>query len=142
MESLYLGIAQAVHGNRMGDLSWAIQDHCESNGYGVVRDLVGHGLGKSLHEDPRVPNFGKPRRGERLRSGTTLAIEPMITAGTWKVRTLKDGWTFVTADSKPAAHYEHDVVVREGEPDILTTFEYIEEITKIQIDKSQPVTNG
>ncbi len=102
---------------------------------GVVRDLVGHGFGKELHEDPSVPNYGKLRRGERLRSGMTLAIEPMITMGTWRVNTLGDGWTVVTADGKRAAHYEHDILVQEGNAEILSTFEYIEEITKIQIDK-------
>jgi methionyl aminopeptidase len=135
MESLYHGIEKAVHGNRVGDISSAVQNHCESRGFGVVRDLVGHGLGRSLHESPSVPNFGKKGRGERLRSGMTLAIEPMITAGTWKVKTLSDGWTIVTADGSKAAHYEHDVVVREGNAEILSTFEYIEEITKIQLDK-------
>ncbi|HKJ30515.1 MAG TPA: type I methionyl aminopeptidase [Balneolales bacterium] len=135
MESLYKGIEPAVHGNKIGDIGYAVQKHCEDAGYGVVKDLVGHGLGKSLHEDPSVPNYGKPRRGVRLRSGMTLAIEPMITMGSWKVKTLKDGWTVVTKDKKPAAHYEHDIVVREGNAEILSTFDYIEEITKIQIDK-------
>ncbi|MEX0929616.1 MAG: type I methionyl aminopeptidase [Balneolales bacterium] len=134
MESLYLGIDKAVHGNKIGDVSHAIQEHCENAGYGVVKDLVGHGLGRALHEEPSVPNYGKSGKGVRLRSGMTLAIEPMITAGTWKVDTLKDGWTIVTSDRKNAAHYEHDVVVREGNAEILSTFEYIEEITKIRID--------
>ncbi len=134
VESLYKGIDQAVHGNKVGDISHAVQTHCEAQGYGVVRDLVGHGLGRALHEDPSVPNFGKAGRGKRLREGMTLAIEPMINMGTWKVKTLKDGWTIVTADGSKSAHYEHDVVVREGKAEILTTFEYIEEITKIQID--------
>jgi methionyl aminopeptidase len=140
MESLYLGIGKAIHGNKVGDISHAVQSHCEGNGYGVVRDLVGHGLGRSLHEDPAVPNFGKPGSGKRLRSGMTIAIEPMITMGSWKVKTLKDGWTIVTADGSKAAHYEHDIVVREGNAEILSTFEYIEEITKIQID--QLTVNG
>lgn len=135
VESLYLGIEQAVHGNKIGDISHAVQSHCEQNGYGVVRDLVGHGLGKSLHEEPSVPNFGKPGTGKRLRSGMTLAIEPMINMGTWKVKTLRDGWTIVTADGSKSAHFEHDVVVREGVAEILSTFQYIEEITKIQLDQ-------
>lgn len=135
MESLYKGIEQAVHGNRVGDIGHAVQKHCESAGFGVVRDLVGHGFGKDLHEDPSVPNYGKIRRGDRLRTGMTLAIEPMITMGTWKVNTLKDGWTVVTADSKRAAHYEHDVLVKEGNAEILSTFDYIEEITNTRIDK-------
>jgi methionyl aminopeptidase len=140
LESLYKGIEQAVHGNNVGDISSAIQSHCENEGFGVVRDLVGHGLGRSLHEDPSVPNFGRPAGGERLRTGMTLAIEPMITMGTWKVNTLKDGWTIVTADSSIAAHFEHDVVVREGKAEILSTFDYIEEITKSRINAE--IQNG
>ena len=135
MESLYQGINKAVHGNKIGDIGHAVQAHCENAGYGVVKDLVGHGFGKSLHEDPSVPNYGREGRGVRLRTGMTLAIEPMITMGSYKVKTLKDGWTVVTKDKKPAAHYEHDIVVREGNAEILSTFDYIEEITKIQIDK-------
>lgn len=134
LESLYKGIEKAVHGNRIGDISQAVQSHCEKEGFGVVRDLVGHGLGKSLHEDPSVPNFGKSGRGERLRSGMTLAIEPMITLGSWQVETLDDGWTVVTADRKVSAHYEHDIVVREGKAEILSTFDYIREITKSRIN--------
>lgn len=134
LESLYKGIEQAVHGNRVGDISNAVQMHCEDAGFGVVRDLVGHGLGKSLHEDPSIPNFGKAGRGDRLRSGMTLAIEPMITMGSWKIKTLDDGWTVVTADKKVAAHYEHDIVVREGKAEILSTFDYIREITKSRIN--------
>lgn len=135
MESLYKGIGNAVHGKKIGDISNAVQMHCEEQGYGVVRDLVGHGLGRSLHEDPAVPNYGRSGSGKRLRSGMTLAIEPMINMGSWKVKTLKDGWTIVTADDSKSAHYEHDVVVREGNAEILSTFEYIEEITKIRIDQ-------
>lgn len=133
IESLYKGIEQAVHGNKIGDISHAVQRHCEDQGFGVVRDLVGHGLGKSLHEDPSVPNFGKENRGERLRSGMTLAIEPMVTMGSWKVETQDDGWTVVTADQSLAAHYEHDIVVCEGKAEILSTFDYIREITKNRI---------
>lgn len=132
LESLYIGIEQAVHGNRIGDIGNSIQAHCENEGYGVVRDLVGHGLGKSLHEDPSVPNYGKKGRGERLRSGMTLAIEPMINMGSWKVETLNDGWTIVTADRGISAHFEHDVVVREGKAEILSTFDYITELSKNQ----------
>ena len=133
LESLYKGIDASVHGNKTGDIGSAIQEHCEKAGYGVVRDLVGHGIGKSMHEDPSVPNYGKPNRGERLRSGMTLAIEPMITRGTWNVKTLSDKWTIVTADGSNAAHFEHDIVVREGEAEILSTFDYITEITKNEI---------
>ena len=134
LESLKKGIEQAVHGNKIGDIANAVQQHCEAQGFGVVRDLVGHGLGKSLHEDPSVPNYGKPGRGERLRSGMTLAIEPMITTGSWKVKTLDDGWTVVTDDNSLAAHFEHDVVIREGKAEVLSTFDYIYEITKNRIN--------
>ncbi|MEX0945716.1 MAG: type I methionyl aminopeptidase [Balneolaceae bacterium] len=133
LESLYKGIEQSVHGNKTGDIGHAIQNHCEGEGFGVVKDLVGHGIGKSMHEDPSIPNYGKPGRGERLRSGMTIAIEPMITLGTWKVKTLSDKWTIVTADGSKSAHFEHDVVVREGKAEILSTFDYIAEITKNEI---------
>lgn len=135
LESLYKGIEQAVHGNTVGDISSAVQLHCEAQGYGVVRDLVGHGLGSSMHEDPPVPNYGKPGRGPRLRTGTVLAIEPMINMGTWRVKTMPDGWTVKTADGSLSAHFEHDVAVREGEAEILSTFQYITEITKIELEK-------
>ncbi len=130
LASLYKGIEEAKHGKRIGDIGYAVQSHCEAEGFGVVRDLVGHGLGRSLHEDPSVPNYGKRGRGERLRSGMTLAIEPMINMGTWKVKTLNDGWTIITADNKYSAHFEHDIVIREGEADILSTFDYIAELSK------------
>jgi len=133
LESLYKGIDAAVHGNKIGDIGSAIQEHCENQGFGVVRDLVGHGIGKDMHEDPSVPNYGKKGKGERLRSGMTLAIEPMITRGTWKVNTEADKWTIITADGSNAAHFEHDIVVREGEAEILSTFDYIAEITKNEI---------
>lgn len=129
LESLYKGIEQATHGNKMGDLASAVQTHCENAGYGIVRDLVGHGLGKSLHEDPSVPNFGRKGRGERLRTGMTLAVEPMVTMGSWKTKTLNDGWTVVTADGSLAAHFEHNIVVREGKAEILSTFDYIAELS-------------
>src|SRR5690554_3411216 len=132
LESLYKGIEQAIHGNKIGDIAYAIQSYCEGNGFGVVRDLVGHGIGKALHEDPSVPNFGKKGRGERLRTGMTLAVEPMITLGSWRVKTLDDGWTVCTADGSLAAHYEHDIVVREGKAEILSTFDYIAELSKNQ----------
>lgn len=134
LESLNKGIEQAIHGNRIGDIANAVQSHCEANGFGIVRDLVGHGLGKSLHEDPSVPNFGKPGRGERLRSGMTLAIEPMVTSGSWKVKTESDGWTVKTADGSLSAHFEHDIVVREGKAEILSTFDYIHEIKENRIN--------
>jgi methionyl aminopeptidase len=129
-ESLEKGIQQAVHGNRIGDISYAIQTHCEKEGYGVVRNLVGHGIGKAMHEDPTVPNFGRPGRGERLRSGMVLAIEPMITMGSHNVITKGDGWTVVTADNNLAAHFEHNVVIRKRKAEILSTFDYINEVVK------------
>lgn len=130
LDSLYKGIDQAIHGNRIGDIGHAVQDHCENEGFGVVRDLVGHGIGKDMHEDPSVPNYGKPGKGERLRTGMGLAIEPMITEGDWKVKTLSDGWTIITADGSKSAHFEHDIIVREGKAEILSSFDYISELTK------------
>lgn len=126
-DSLYKGIAQAVHGNRVGDISYAIQQYTErEHGYGVVRDLVGHGLGSSMHEEPQVPNFGKRGTGAKLKDGLVIAIEPMINLGTKDVYHDKDGWTIRTADGKPSAHYEHDVCVRKGKADILSSFSEIE----------------
>jgi len=119
-ESLYLGIAQAVEGNRLSDISHAIQDHVEKNGFSVVRDYVGHGIGKNMHEEPQVPNFGRPGRGPRLNSGMTLAIEPMVNAGAYEVRTLPDNWTVVTKDMKKSAHFEHTIAITDGKPEILT----------------------
>lgn len=127
-ECLYLGIEACKTGNRIGDIGFAIQEHAEKNGYGVVRDLVGHGLGKKLHEDPQVPNYGRKRSGKRIKNGLTIAIEPMINLGTEKVRQLEDNWTIVTLDGKPSAHFEHDVAVVDGEPVILSTFDYIYEV--------------
>ena len=125
-ESLMLAISRSVTGNRVGDIGDAVQSLCESRGYGVVRDLVGHGIGKSLHEDPQVPNFGRRGTGRKLKTGLTICIEPMINRGTASVRTEDDGWTIRTADALPSAHYEHMIAVRPGEAEILTTFEYIE----------------
>jgi methionyl aminopeptidase len=127
-ESLYLAIENAVAGKRVGDIGYAVQSYVEGFGYGVVRDLVGHGLGKNLHEKPEVPNFGKRGYGKELKVGMVLAIEPMINLGDRKVTQDKDGWTIRTADRKPSAHYEHDVVVRKGKAEILSTFNYIEEV--------------
>jgi methionyl aminopeptidase len=126
-ESLYIGIEQFKAGNRIGDISWAIQNHAEKNGYGVVRELVGHGLGKKMHEDPEVPNYGKRGDGPKLKDGMVIAIEPMINMGSRNIKQLKDGWTILTADKKPSAHFEHDVALVDGKPDILSTFKYIEE---------------
>ncbi|MDA8168597.1 MAG: type I methionyl aminopeptidase [Nitrospiraceae bacterium] len=119
-ESLWLGIAQAVEGNRVSDISNAVQRHVEANGFSVVRTFVGHGIGRQLHEEPQVPNFGPPGKGARLARGMALAIEPMVNAGGWRVNVLDDGWTAVTADRSLSAHYEHTVIVTDGEPKILT----------------------
>ena len=119
-ESLRKGIEQAVAGNHIEDISHAIQQHVESNGFSVVRDLVGHGVGKQLHEEPSVPNFGSPGRGPAIANGMTLAIEPMVNAGGWEVRFLADGWTVVTLDGQPSAHFEHTIAVIDGKPEILT----------------------
>jgi len=130
--SLMLGIEQAVAGNRVGDIGFAVQLEAEKNGYGLVRELVGHGLGKKLHEAPEVPNFGKRGRGPVLVEGLVIAIEPMINLGKKEVSQLRDGWTIVTADRKPSAHYEHTIVVRKGKAEVLSTFEFIEEKLKIE----------
>ncbi len=119
-EALYLGIERAVAGNRVSDMSAAIQGHCEQHGFSVVRAFVGHGIGRSLHEEPQIPNFGKPGQGPRLREGMTLAIEPMVNAGVPDVRILDDGWTAVTADGSLSAHFEHTVAVTRNGPKILT----------------------
>ena len=131
-ECLYLGIEQMYAGNRLGSLSYAIQEHAEKHGYGVVRELVGHGLGKKMHEDPQVPNYGRKGTGKKLQEGLVLAIEPMITMGTYRVKTLKDGWTINTVDGQPAAHFEHDVAIVDGKPEILSTFDYIYEALGIK----------
>ena len=127
-ESLYIGIEMAVAGNRIGDIGSAIQKYVEGFGYSVVRDLVGHGLGKNLHEKPEVPNYGHRGTGPKLKEGMVLAIEPMINLGTKKVVQEKDGWTIRTADRKPSAHFEHDVAIRKGKAEILSTFDYIEKV--------------
>jgi len=125
--SLYKGIEQAVSGNRVGDISYAIQNYVGPKGFGVVRELVGHGVGARLHEKPEVPNYGKRGSGPKLQVGMTLAIEPMITLGKKDVVQEKDGWTIRTRDKKPAAHFEHTVVVRKDRAEILTSFEFIEQ---------------
>ena len=127
-ECLALGIAQAAANNRTGDIGSAIQQHAESCGYGVVRELVGHGVGRKLHEAPEVPNYGRRGHGVRLHEGMALAIEPMINMGVKEVKQLKDGWTVVSRDGKPSAHFEHTIVVRQGKAEVLSTFQYIEEV--------------
>ena len=119
-EALYEGIRQARAGNRIGDISFAIQSYVERHNYSVVKDLFGHGVGEALHEDPVIPNFGWPKTGERLRDGMVLAIEPMVNQGRDKVKVLPDGWTVVTEDGKPSAHFEHSIAIIDGEPKILT----------------------
>lgn len=119
-EALAIGIDQAVVGNRIGDISAAIQRHVEANGFSVVRDMVGHGVGISMHEPPEIPNFGKRGTGDRIKPGMTLAIEPMVNAGDYKTKTLSDGWTIVTADGTPSAHFEHTVLTTDKGPEILT----------------------
>ena len=125
-ESLYKGIEQAVAGNRIGDIGYAIQQHAESFGYGVVRELVGHGVGENLHESPEVPNYGRRGRGVMLKEGLVIAIEPMINMGTRRILQHNDGWTITTVDNKPSAHFEHTIVVRKGKAEILSSFEEIE----------------
>lgn len=129
-ESLYKGIEQAVVGKRVGDIGFAVQQHAEAHGYGVVRELVGHGVGKNLHESPEVPNYGKRGRGPKMQEGLVIAIEPMINMGVRNIVQHPDGWTITTADNKPSAHYEHTVVVRKGKAEILSSFEFIEEVLK------------
>jgi methionyl aminopeptidase len=119
-EALELALQEATEGRRVGDISWAIQSHVEKEGFSVVRAFVGHGVGRYLHEEPQVPNFGPPGRGPRLRAGMTLAIEPMVNAGHWGVRILQDGWTAVTADGTLSAHFEHTVLIRKDGPEVLT----------------------
>lgn len=119
-ESLFKGIEQAVPGNHIGDISHAVQMYCEGFGYGVVRDFVGHGLGRDMHEDPQIPNYGSAGHGPKIKPGMVLCIEPMITMGTYEVEVLRDDWTTVTLDGKPAAHFEHTIVITENGPEILT----------------------
>jgi len=127
-ESLYLGIEQAVEGKRLGDIGSAIQSHCEAKGYSVVREMIGHGVGRNLHESPEVPNYGRKGNGTMLKSGMTIAIEPMINLGKRQLVFENDGWTTRTIDNMPSAHFEHSVAVRKGKADILSTFEYIEQV--------------
>lgn len=127
-EALYKGIEQAVVGHRLGDISYAVQQHCEAQGFGVVREFVGHGVGHEMHEDPQVPNYGRRGNGILLKSGLCIAIEPMITMGTKDIYMQEDRWGIVTRDKKPAAHYEHSLCVRKGKADILSSFDEIEKV--------------
>jgi methionyl aminopeptidase len=132
-DSLYKGIEMAVAGNRVGDIGYAIQSYVENMGYSVVRELVGHGLGKKLHEEPQVPNYGTRGSGAKLSEGLVICIEPMINLGKKEILQEKDGWTIRTKDGKPSAHFEHAVVVRKGKCEVLSTFEYIESINNNNI---------
>lgn len=129
-ECLDKAIEACIVGNRIGDIGFAVQVHAERNGYGVVRDLVGHGLGRKMHEEPQVPNYGKPGKGAKIENGMVIAIEPMINMGTHRVKQLKDGWTIVTQDGQPSAHFEHDVAIVDGKADVLSTFAYVDEAIK------------
>lgn len=133
--SLYKGIEAFKAGNRVGDVGFAIQEFTEKHGYGVVRELVGHGLGTSMHEDPEMPNYGRRGRGKKFIEGMVVAIEPMTNMGTHRINQLKDGWTILTADGKPSAHFEHNVALVNGKPELLSTFDYIYEALGITSDE-------
>ncbi len=134
-QSLYEGIKELKAGNRVGDVGFAIQNYAEKHGYGVVRELVGHGLGRKMHEDPEMPNYGKKGRGKKFVNGMVVAIEPMINMGTHQINQLKDGWTILTRDGKPSAHFEHDVAIVNGKPELLSTFQYIYDALGIVSDE-------
>ncbi len=129
-ECLNFGIDKAIVGMRVGDIAYAVQQHAEANGFGVVRELVGHGVGVQLHEKPEVPNYGKRGTGAKLEEGMVIAIEPMINAGTAAVKFWSDGWTVTSKDNKPSAHFEHTVAIKKGKADVLSTFSLIEEVLK------------
>ncbi len=136
-ESVYVGINQFRSGNRVGDVGYAIQKYTEKEGYGVVRELVGHGLGRVMHEDPEMPNYGKRGRGKQFKEGMVVAIEPMINMGTHRIKQLNDGWTILTADGKPSAHFEHDVAIVDGKPELLSTFKYVHQALGIVSDEEE-----
>ncbi len=136
-ESLYVGIREFKAGNRTGDVGYAIQQYCEAHGYGVVRELVGHGLGRKMHEDPEMPNYGRRGKGKKFVEGMTVAIEPMINLGTRRIEQLQDGWTILTLDRKPSAHFEHNVALVNGKPELLSTFAYIYEALGIENDEEK-----
>lgn len=129
-ESLYKGIEQAIAGRRLGDIGYAVQSHCESHGYGVVREFVGHGIGHEMHEDPQVPNYGKQGTGKQIKNGLCIAIEPMITQGSHELLMLPDHWGVITKDGLPAAHFEHTIAVHHGKADIMSSFAEIEEVER------------
>ena len=137
-QSLYVGIEQFKVGNRVGDVGYAIQNYNESKGYGVVRELVGHGLGKEMHEKPEMPNYGKRGTGKKIQEGMVVAIEPMINMGTPNINQLNDGWTILTRDNKPSAHFEHNIAIVNGKPKLLSTFDYIYDSLGIKSDEEIP----
>ncbi|MDA0758228.1 MAG: type I methionyl aminopeptidase [Bacteroidetes bacterium] len=136
-ESLYKGILQFKTGNRVGDVGFAIQNHNELNGFGVVRELVGHGLGRQMHEKPEMPNYGKRGTGKKFQNGMVVAIEPMINMGVSKIDQLEDGWTILTSDNLPSAHFEHNIALIDGEPNLLSTFDFIYESLGIKSDEEK-----
>lgn len=129
-ESLYKAIDQAIVGRRIGDISYAVQSHCEQYGYGVVKEFVGHGIGREMHEDPQVPNYGRQGTGKQLKNGLCIAIEPMITLGSPEIQLMEDRWSVITRDCKPAAHFEHTIAIHHGKAEILSSFEGIEEVER------------
>lgn len=137
-ESLYLGIQQFKSGNRVGDVGFAIQNHNELNGYGVVRELVGHGIGKEIHEKPEMPNYGRKGTGKKFKDGMVVAIEPMINLGSSRINQLNDGWTILTKDGKPSVHFEHNIAIIDGKPRLLSTFDYIYESLGINSNEEDP----
>ena len=137
-QSLYVGIEQFKVGNRVGDVGYAIQNYNESKGYGVVRELVGHGLGKEMHEKPEMPNYGKRGTGKKFQEGMVVAIEPMINMGTPNINQLNDGWTILTRDNKPSAHFEHNIAIVNGKPKLLSTFDYIYDSLGTKSDEEIP----
>ena len=139
-KSLYIGISNFKLGNRVGDLGFSIQKYTEKNGYGVVRELVGHGLGEKMHEDPEIPNYGKPGTGKKFQNGMVIAIEPMINQGSKEIQKLNDGWTIITKDKKPSAHFEHNVALINGKPQLLSTFKYIYETIGLESQEEKPFT--
>lgn len=136
-ESLYVGMREFRIGNRVGDVGHAIQQYTEKHGYGVVRELVGHGVGEKMHEAPEMPNYGRRGRGKKFIEGMVVAIEPMINLGTQRIRQLKDGWTILTADNKPSAHFEHNIALVDGKPELLSTFKYIYEALGIESSEEE-----
>ena len=145
-ESLYKGIAEFKFGNRVGDVGYAIQKYCEDHGYGIVRELVGHGVGATMHEDPEMPNYGRRGRGKKFIEGMVVAIEPMVNRGTHRIKQHRDGWTITTRDNEPSAHFEHDVALVDGKPELLSTFKYIYDALGISSDeedafRAQSITN-